>query len=467
MNFLRNQLQMFAAVKYFKIMRNFFVQFLLLLFSMQSFSQNIKLEKINETGLGGKKPSAQIKSNIFNDFAWTEPAYNAQKIEFVGNLYYFEMNGLSFQLTIVDSNMIEVKGNGSSMLMNKEVSKNGIYFDKKNLALKSVEKQKWIAHLIPESKVFSVKHLTPGSKVNYYTSFEPHTIVSTKWKWENTNDSILDIPCYVYYQFDLNDGRTLFIYEIKDSNGKRSYFIQNASYLIANDADGLEYILLDNNCNGNYTDDSDKIFFKSWNPNVKNSSFKRINFAKENCWYDHSFFNENFLIPYFQNGRLNFENVVDNYFGNNKIGKLRFKNIPKKSTLVINNKEYDIHKGKNKFDCEYGIYKAIISCNGSVDFETIFTLNENNPEEEITYKKTAPAGILQINNIFLSNYFVTVKNSNGFQKTYLNTTKIAVPTGTNEVTIYFDGYQINHQFSINQNEIFEFDFENEIKKLTN
>ena len=177
------------------------------------------------------------------------------------------------------------------------------------------------------------------------------------------------------------------------------------------------------------------------------------------------FFHDNFLIPYFHEGKLNFENISENYAEANKKGILQFKKVPKKSTLVINKKEYPIHKGKNKFDCEYGIYKATISCNGYVDLDTIFTINDGNPLEEIIYQKNLPAGTLQINNIFINDFFVTLKNVNGFYKTYRNTTKIAVPKGINEMTIYFDGYQISHQFSISQNEIFEFDFESEINKL--
>lgn len=459
--FLRNKLLMFAKGKTIFCMRNFIVLCFVLCSSSASFSQTIKRENMNETELGGLKIFAKIHSNIFNDFSWIEPEFSSKKIDFFDHIYYFEMNGISFQLTQVDSNMMELKGSGTSILIDKKKSENDIYFDKKILKQKAIENQKWIAYPSAEKKSIAVKHLSPGSTNNYYMSFESHSIVTTKWNWETTSDSVLSIPSYIYYRFDLNDGRTIFVYEIKNNLGKFEFYIQNASYLDATDDKGIEYILLDNNCNGNYTDETDKIFFKTWNPNLKNSRYKKLKFAKENTWYGSSFFHDNFLIPYFHEGKLNFENIIENYTGINKTGIVKFKNVPKKSTLLINKTKYPINKGNNNFACEYGIYKSIISCDGCVDFDSIFTINDNNPLEEILYpKKAVSGGTIEIKNIFETDFFATVKNVDGYCRTYHNANKIAVPTGNNEVTIYFDGYEISTQFSIKQNEIHGFDFEN-------
>jgi hypothetical protein len=454
---------MFAERKYSFCMLRSATLFFLVLISLPSFSQVILRDSLNINGLGGKKISAQIHSNIFNDFLWTEPNYTAKKIEFSNNIYYFEMNGASFQLTLIDTNLIELKGFGTSILIDKVFSKSTHYFDKNMLGYSYVQKQKWVAHPTISSKVIPVKHYTQN-KIDYYTTFEPHTLMSTQWKWEIANDSVLLIPSFLKYQFDMNDGRTIFVYENKDINGKTNYYIQNASYLYASDTNGIEYILIDNNCNGNYTDAEDRIFFKTWNPHSKQSTFKKLSFVKENTWINNSFFHDNFLIPYFHAGKLNFENIIENYSGSNKSGTLQLLKVPKKSSLIINTKSYAIKKGKNKFDCNYGIYHASISNKGFLDFDTIFTINDNNPSEEIMYQKTLPAGTLKIKNIFENDFIITIRNANGYIKNYLNTDVIAVPIGNNELSIYINGIQINYSFSINQNNIIDFDFEAAIQK---
>ena len=465
MNFLRKQFLIFATRKHTLIMRNLILAFFSTLISFNTFSQTIKREMLNETGLGGKKFYAKIRSNIFTDYPWINPEFQSKKIIFSNHFLYFELNGLSFQITEIDTNLMELKGSSSSMLIEKKVSNGEIYYEKNRLTSKTVEKQKWVPHLTLDKKIIPVKHLSPGSTTNYYTSFESHETPAINWKWENTNDSILKIPSYSYYQFELNDGRILFLYETINNAGIKEYFLQNASYLFASDADGVEYIFLDNNCNGNYTDAGDKFFFKSWNPYLRESKFKKISFAKENTWYDYSFFQDNFLIPYQHEGKLHFESIPENYASSNQKGILKIKNISKKSTLVINKKEYPIHRWRNKFDCEYGIYKATISNKGFVDYETIFTINDGNPLEEIICQKNISAGTLLINNIFFNDYFITIKNATGFIKTYRNTNKIEAPKGINELIIYFDGYQISHQVEVNQNETIEFDFENELNKI--
>ena len=466
MNFLRKQLLMFVKEKHFLIMRYIVVTLLLILTSFQTFPQSIQREILNESGLGGKKMYAKIRSNIFNDYPWIEPDFQAKMITFSNHLFYFELYGLSFQLTQVDSNLIELKGSGSSMLIEKTRSKNDIYYGKNILKRKAAIKQKWMPHISVEKKVFPVKHLTPKSRNEYYTAFETHYSPSTSWKWENVNDSELTIPSYSYFQFDLNDGRTLFVYEVKNKAGAVEYFLQNASYLYASDADGIEYIMMDIDCNGSYTDLCDKFYFKSWNPYQAKSKYKKISFAIENTWYDYSFFQNYFLIPYFHDGKIIFENISQNYADANKKGILQLKKVPKNAYLLINKKEYPVKKGKNKYDCDYGIYKTTITCKNYADFEEIFTINDNNPVEEITHPEISSAGTFLINNIFISDFYISIKSTSGLIKNYHNTCQYNLPLGNYEAEIYFEGNKIIHQFLITKNETTEFDFEEELKKLT-
>ena len=446
-------------------MRVFIIFLCAILFSLQSLAQIIKGFPSTETEIDHRKIYARTRPDIFKDFAFLEPETKVNKIAFTDHIYYFMMFGTSFQITQIDTNMMELKGNGSSVMASKEISAHNIYYDKSLLKRNAIEKLRWVPYQTIESKVIPVKHLTPGSTKDYYTSFEAHSISQTKWKWEKAVDSALVIPSCYCYELPLNDDRVLYVYETKNASGKTEYYLQNASYLSAINPDGVECILLDEDCNGSYTDPNDKILLNSWNPYSMQSTYKKVKFVKENSWYTVAdFYNEYLTKINYQNGKVSFDAVNDTYEGNKKTGAVQFRKLPKNCSLWVNANEYTAHKGKNKFECEFGVYKAIVRCKGALDFEAYFTLNDNNTKQEIRYVKTAPAGVLKINNIFADDFFATVKNANGYSRTYRNLTEICVPPGNNQLILYTDGFSSVYSFSVNENEIHELDFEAELKK---
>jgi hypothetical protein len=123
-----------------------------------------------------------------------------------------------------------------------------------------------------------------------------------------------------------------------------------------------------------------------------------------------------------------------------------------------------LHKGKNIFDCEYGKYNARIYVKGYEDVETTFTINDSNNTQEIRYSKSLSSATVNIKNVSATDFIITIKNENGYVKTYHNISTFSAPNGHNELEIYCDGYTLKHFFTATKNETYEVDFAAEMKR---
>ena len=423
------------------IIRISLIYFFVVSFSFKMYSQTIKRFHQEQFDFINKRMNAQVRSDIFNDFAWLAPDIKATKILFEENFFFFTLNSAGFQIHVFDSSLLEFKGKANSLLISKEVSRNNIYYNKNLLTKKAVIAQKW-----------TTSTLTNTPKIN--------------WNWGTSVDSNLTIPSYQYYPFLLHDSTLLYLYEVPDSMGNKSYYLQNASYILATDGNGIKYILLDANCNGSYTDSNDKILFNTWNPYSKESRFRKIKFLKENFWYSQSYLSkEFFLTANFALGKFSIISE-NNLSETSKIGSIILTKIPKDAILFINDTCYQLNKRKITFNCEYGKYNARFFVKGYEDFETTFIINDANKQKEISYpKKTPIAATVIIKNIFASDFIITVKNASGYSQTYNNISTFSIPIGYNELEIYCDGSILNHSFTAIKSETYEVDFGAEITKV--
>jgi hypothetical protein len=406
----------------------------LFLFVPSSYSQLVKRTpcsiEINHAPI-----HARIHGNVFRDFGWLRPEVTGKKFSFSENSYFFMMSGSAFQLHKYDETM-HLEGRGTASLVLKD-SSNTTYYDIHALSRKPENIQKWIA-------------TQPGN-----------------WEWQSAPDSTLQIPTYSYYSFAVHDNMIVTVYEVKNAKGETDYFIQNSSYLMATNNKGINYILLDADCNGSFTDLSDKILFNSWNPYNHESTYKPIPGFKENTWYDQSYlYYTCFLNILYQNDKLTIRCENDHYADQTQTGTISFSKIPKKSTLLINDSPYTYTKKSFSLPAEFGMYKTTIIQKGYMNIETTFTLNETNPEEKIICPKAAPAGELLLRNIFSGHYFVTLYYPNGTHRIYYNTSTFILPPGEYQLAVNMDGYELPCRVKIFKNKMSEVDIKEELAKTS-
>lgn len=414
---------------------------LLCLCVVQTGAQIIKKASAPDE-LSSKVLYAKIKPDIFADQLWLEPEFRVKKIEFADDYYYFIFNNSSCLLQKIDSNAIQFQGYGNSFLINKEKSHQNIYYDKTALKRKSSEANRWNVRIHSE---------------------EPRTF-KTEWKWETVSDSVLDIPEYDYYAFVLDENKILYLFEIPNPSGKPEYYLVNASYLFATDANNLNYILADADCNGVYTDADDKIIFLSWNPYAQDSKYKKLKGIRENCWYDISFLKRQYFLNFvYDKGKLYISNRNDEFKERVKTGLVTFTKIPKDAAMTVNGMRYPLKKGKNGFEIDFGYHRVEITKNGFADFDTILYINGNNLN--IRYIKPQAAASLTIKNVFAEDYFVTIKDKNNTETCYKREQFNLAP-GNYEIEIYAEGFSIRKQIEIRINSPVEIDFESEVKKQT-
>jgi len=292
-----------------------------------------------------------------------------------------------------------------------------------------------------------------------YTSHEMRSTAQTDYRWEVYAELVIDVPKYKYYDFTLSDSTNIILYRV-DNN----YYLQNVSYIYAEDNDGLKYILIDNNMNGSYTDVQDRIMFSSWNPYSKNSSYRKSLFLVSNKWYEINYLSTEYFLDFATTADvLTMDYKNDKYISGSDKGKIFFKNLPEKATFQINGKRYALNDRERGFKSEYGMYKITIKKRGYLDYDTVVVVDEKSPAAIISYKNTDIASTVEIQNIYSDGYFVNVSNNRGFRKTFYNLNKIEVPVGFNNFEIQTDGITVAKNLRSSAEGQNAIDFEQELK----
>jgi hypothetical protein len=454
---------------------------LLACFSLLAFAtraQTIHRWKSNSKEIKSNELTYQVYSNIFNDYGWTYPDIKCREIPLNKDGYRFDFKGSSYDIIKSSEEIVTVSKNGNIIASaSRQKSRNDIYYNKKLLKLKAVTRSRWVSHTYYRSTMTAVTRYRPVTNYVYdyntksshpvysqqaYTALESHLTPYSVMEWQNYTEYVIDIPVYEHFSFTLNDSSHFIIY---DAGGH--YYLQNTSYAIARDDDKVNYVLVDNNQNGSFTDEDDEIMFNTWNPFNKSSKFRSSIYFRENAWQTIGYLAATeFLLVDISGSKLTIDNKNDKYIGGGDKGRLYVENLPDKTTCFINGEKYHLNDRKRGFKTEYGIFNLKISKPGFLDFDTTYTVNESNENIKITYRETGKASEFTIKNLYSKNYYVTVKNPSGYSKTYHNINKINIPEGKNEIEIYTDGNSIPFQASSSAGEEIVYDFEAELKKMT-
>ncbi len=455
-------------------MRTILILYIMILSSLYTNAVVIK-RGAGRKEIRTKQLKYQHYSNIFNDYGWSYPDIKSLPVNFSNESFNFNFKGSSFDLHRNADGSISLTSNGANLGTSKEQTSNGdIYFDKHILGNKTIMRQRWVPYthyvsrMVPVTKYrsvttyvydYSTKSSRAQSSQQMYTSYEMRSTAQTDYRWEVYAELVIDVPKYQYYDFTLSDSTNIILYRV-DNN----YYLQNVSYIYAEDNDGLKYILIDNNMNGSYTDVQDRIMFSSWNPYSKNSSYRKSLFLVSNKWYEINYLSTEYFLDFATTADvLTMDYKNDKYISGSDKGKIFFKNLPEKATFQINGKRYALNDRERGFKSEYGMYKITIKKRGYLDYDTVVVVDEKSPAAIISYKNTDIASTVEIQNIYSDGYFVNVSNNRGFRKTFYNLNKIEVPVGFNNFEIQTDGITVAKNLRSSAEGQNAIDFEQELK----
>ncbi len=444
------------------------------LYSYSMQSQKIRRWNLGTNEVASKRMKFSFESNIFENYSWTKPDINSKEFEFLKGSFHFTFEGMRMQLSLnSDSSMTLMNDRGYKQEALLKRSDGDVYCNKQEVKLKMQPRQRWVSTLsfvmesvpVQQSRMVTSYQYnaatgtsTPVYRTEYYSTYQFRSVPRTTWSWQTYYDYVLEIPNYDYFSFFIDEDTQILVYRIEGI-----YYIQNPSFILGTDEDGVNYLLSDNNCNGKYTDTEDKVLFNSWNPYLKDSKYKKVPFVKGNSWYDLDFLlNEYFLSFEIEDDLLTLSNENDEYKDSEEYGKLTLTNLPDKAKIKINGKYYR-NKRKGIYKTEYGVFKIVIENNGHLSYEKAYIINEEHPEVTIEYVPQPEAAVISVKNIFTDDFFVSVKGENDYERTYFGKRKIHVPKGDLTVEVYCEGSSILMDFSLKPNEIGIFDFEKELK----
>jgi hypothetical protein len=440
-------------------------------------AQTIKRWSGGKQEIKNQQLSYTLKRDIFSDHGWTQPDVVSRPINFDNGSYEFSLGGKTMSIKQGSADNILLEGGRSSLQAERKKVKGKYYYAREKLKLKPVTRYRWVSHTTTMSQTvpvvryrsvtryqydYATKTSRPVTTQESYTTYETRWVPKTDWRWEGYTAYEYDIPEYSVYSFVLPDSTHLMVYE-DTVGGQKKYYLQNASYALATDESGTHYILIDENLNGNYSDPEDKIMFNTWNPYAKGSSYRNLRFFKENSWFDIKYLLEEYFVDIqLADGQFKLDYANNKYAAQKGKGKVNFIGVPKEAEIVINEQKY---RPKKSFKSEYGVFKVTIKQKNYLDFVTTYEVDADNPEKTITYQAAGGAAPFSIKNIFAEDYFVTVSNENGYERTYHNTSELNVPPGSNEITIYTNGFTATYSGTFSAGTEVEYDFEKEVKKL--
>jgi hypothetical protein len=423
-----------------------------------------------------------LKPNIFSEYGWTRPNIESKKIEFTNSESEIYWEGKKYVLKQIDSrniSLLNTENSDSAVNAEERMSNNDIYYNKSILKIITVYKQRWVSYTTYRSESVPVQRTRQVSyseynyatksnqtryRTEYYTAYEYRSVPRTDWRWETYTERDVEIPSYKYYSFMLDNSRLLVYKILKDSTYE--YYIQNSAYLIGRDAEKLSYVSIDGNANGLYNDAEDQIMFNSWNPYSRGSSYRKpkISFL-DNFWFTYNSLKEDFMLDIVSDEeKFNFIYENNVYHKNKQKGRIKFTDLPKKVNVTINGKPYKL-KNNKKYKIQYGKFNINVIRDGYLDYGVSTIVNNTNKLSIVRYEPTIEAGKIVIENIFLDNFFVTVTNDEGYEKTQLNAKLLVVPKGTNKVKIYATGVTFEYTIDVAARKVIVLDFEEELKKL--
>lgn len=418
--------------------------------------------------------------DIFADFAWTTPSIKSVKVQdhfsFNGHNYSFAVSGETLSLT----------AGGRTTAFGERKSKGKYYYDISRLKYDTVSRQRWVpktvfvTESVPVQKTrqvpqtsFDAKGMAHTSyRMEFYTDWEFRTTTKTNWVWETYYERVVIVPEAVYFDVFGESGDHFLIYKTGE-DAVVSYYLQNPEYYLATEKNNTLFgvkdvalLCIDADSDGVFLSARDKILFNVWNPYSKDSRYRSIAQIMDNYWYQTGFISNNFFMDFaLGDSGLAVDYANEKFIDGKAFGTVTVNNLPAnlKAKVMINGKNYGLKSGKAR-KSEYGKYRMVISVPGHLDYESLYAIDGSCPQKTVDYELTAPAGTIQITNVFSPQYKVMVENAS-YSNVYFTPKAFNLPYGTFTLTVSVDGFQLVKEISVGDGATIAIDFEKELKAL--
>ena len=385
----------------------------------------------------GRKLICIQKKDIFKDYLFTFPDIKSREIPLGIADYNFTFHGIRYSMRLNNDSCISIRSNANLVASDTEkTSAHDIYYNKDSLKFKNTYIQRWVTYVHSDG------------------------LTKEGARWRPFKDDLPDIPAYKYFSFILSDSTHILVYHVD-----HKYYLQNISYLYASDNDGAEFILTDNNANGNYNDSNDEITFNPWNPYNEKSIFKAPPFMVVNKWNTMEELQKEYLLDIDISGDTLFFNCINSFYKHDvKMAKVQFVNIPNGAIFTINGHPYMHFKSGFTYGFEYGIYRATVQTTDYLQWDTLFIVDEKHPVPVIRYPKMPESSQVILKNVLFLNYYVEVSNEKGYRKVFHNPYKINIPEGECKIALYSNFLNLEKRMTTLSGSYVEIDYDLELKK---
>lgn len=448
-------------------------------FYFVTYSQVIHAQKIKRWN--GKGPEWQndtlkltTEHHFLKKFGWSFPDIKSNPLGFN------EQGNASFLWNLLPAVLhqsgekLSLEYNGATYFAEKKTSENELYIDREKLPKITVTSDvltpysTWVQQQVPVTQyreewyyVYDAQFKTTYRVCKHvpYTTYEYRSVLVNVMKKEKQTFQEPYIPLYSYYEFVLPVG-TLLIYQTSPD----TYFIQNGSFLSAENKGGLQYIFMDKDADGMYNGPEDMVMlYKNGNDKKENSPADIPGFST-NQWYLPEEIEKEFLtavsVSYPQLLVVNHNNI---YRNSSETGSISFNNLLPGSLVYVNGKSGHLKSGK-KYPCAFGFYRLSITRPGNRPLVLNVEVNTQHPQLEIDcLVKKNGAGVV-IKNI-CCDYSVWIENEDaGFKKGFVNEPTMRVPAGKIKVTMKSGGKNIIRLYDLKQGDVLLIDFMEELGK---
>ncbi|MBN2441145.1 MAG: hypothetical protein JXJ04_07355 [Spirochaetales bacterium] len=441
-------------------------------------------------------------TDIFKDFLWTTPPFSTQQVIFKDGqaTIRFKNHDLNLEL---DDGSLYIEYNRAEDVAGNQITQQNYYYNKDILGTKTVMKQRYVSETYTDTEQVQVMKtrfvqkyvpvqksrmeydsVTGSWRTVYYTDYEWQTqsesywdwetrsVTKTRWKWVTVPVSVIDIPEYSIYYFEIAENNRCVLYEIQEGD-ETNYYFQNVNYLYAVEKEKnywgnekeIKLIFLDANSNGIYFEPDDMVLFNTWNPYEQDSAYQEITSFMDNFWYKFKDLQYEAFLTFIANAEydtLSIVNANSGYIGIKEKGTLTITHLEEDMILKINGKQYTgIKNGVFKSSIEYGVFNVQIIKYGFLAFENVFTIDGKNPEYSIEYKETDPAGTFIFTGHNFKNWKMVFKDNHDETFTFINENTVSVKPGHYTINISAEGNGFSKDIILSPGDIIEYNFSND------
>ncbi|MBK7946022.1 MAG: hypothetical protein IPJ85_12295 [Flavobacteriales bacterium] len=342
--------------------------------TLPSAAQKVKLSKALSGVIDTAWMPVTRHANIFEKHAWLQPDIKSIPFSMTDGEAQLEVGG----------NVLTVSGGrdglsisvaGESRTAAPRTCTN-CYPDKSVLRMKAVVTSMWVpvttyvmqSHMVARSRPVTRYQYNASTRTTqavhstetYYTTEFRH-VPRTTYRYQSRTTYVLDIPKSTVFEFGglVQPTDQYLVYAPNDDSDL--WHLQQTSFLIATSSDGIHYVMIDSDADGDFTGKRDQVAFNTWNPYDEGSRYRAMRRFSSNRWYSHEeLAQESFIeLDLSDDGQHAIGRDLNHgYYGKKEFGTLSIVGLPQDGEVVINGERFPARKLSKPLRCQFGYYNV-------------------------------------------------------------------------------------------------------------